>query len=105
MARLEKEVTVSAPLEEIFEYIRDPNNWAEFCPGLIEVKDARPLPNGGYSARWTYKMAGMRFEGAGESTEIVSNQYIVVETRGGIGSTITWTFRAREDISMADMQK
>ena len=66
-------------------------------PSLMEVKDIQSLPNGGYSARWVYKMAGMRFKGTGEYTEIVQNQWFVVKIKGGIESTITWTFRSKED--------
>ena len=44
-------------------------------------------------------MAGMRFEGTGECVDIVPNQHFVVETKGGVTSTITWTFRSREDIT------
>jgi uncharacterized membrane protein len=99
VARVEKEVTLQAPIEQIFGYISEPSNLPEFWPSLIEVKDIQSLPNGGYSGRWVYKMAGMRFEGTAEYTKIAPNLYLVVETRGGIRSTITWTFRSKEDIT------
>ena len=99
MARVEKEITVNAPLERVFSYVNEPGNLPEFWPSLIEINNVQPLPNGGYSALWVYKMAGMRFEGTGKYVDIVPNQYIVVETRGGIASTITWTFRARENMT------
>ena len=97
MTKVEKEVTVNASIEKIFSYISEPSNMPEFWPSLMEIKDIQALPNGGYSLRWVYKMVGMRFEGKGEYTKIVPNQYFVVETRGGIKSTITWTFRSKEN--------
>ena len=94
ISRLEKEGTIEVPLEIVFGYSSVPNNLPEFWPSLIEIKDVQPLPNGGYRARWVYKMAGMRFEGRGEYTQIVPNKWFVIETKGGISSIITWTFRS-----------
>ena len=51
------------------------------------------LPNGGHSFRWTYKMAGMRLEGATEDTEVIANQRVVSKSKGGVDSTITWTLQ------------
>jgi len=99
MARIDKEVTVNAPLERVFNYLNVPSNLPELWPSLIEIKDELLLPNGGYSARWLYKMVGMRFEGSSECVDILPNQHIVAETKGGVSSTITWTFRSREDLT------
>ena len=99
MATIDKEVVDNAPIEEVFSYISEPSNLPEIWPSLMEIKDVQLLPNGGYSARWVYKMLGMRFEGKGEYTKIAPNQWIVIETKGGIGSTITWTFRSKEDMT------
>ncbi|MBI2849910.1 MAG: SRPBCC family protein [Chloroflexi bacterium] len=96
MARIDKDITVSAPLEQVFAYIKEPGNWPEFWPNVMEVEDIKTLPNGGYSAKYQYKMAGMRFSGTGEHTEFVPNQWIVIETGGGVKSAITLTFRSIE---------
>ncbi len=99
MTKLEKEVTAEAPIEEVFRYISEPSNLPELWPSLMEIKNVQLLPNGGYNIRWVYKMVGMRFEGGGEYIKIVSNHWIVIETKGGISSTITWTFRSKEDMT------
>ena len=39
----------------------------------------------------------MRFEGNAEYTKIVPNEFFVIETKGGIMSTIAWTFRSLKD--------
>ncbi len=97
MAKVDKEVWVEAPIEKIFGYIHEPRNWPEFWPSLMEIKDIQLLPNGGHSARGVYKMLGMRFEGTGECTKIIPHRFLVVETKGGINSTIAWTFRSWEN--------
>ncbi|MFC2006105.1 SRPBCC family protein [Chloroflexota bacterium] len=96
MATVDKEVIVNAPIEKIFSYISDPSNWPEFWPSLMKIEDVQSLPKGGYSAKYEYKMAGVRFKGTGQYTEFVPNNWIVVQTKGGIQSTITCTFRSIE---------
>ena len=90
-------VTINAPVEKIFNYISTPNNLPEFWPSLVEVPDIQSLPKGGYKARYVYKMAGMRFKGTGEYTEIILNKSLVIETKGGISSVITWIFRSQDN--------
>lgn len=97
MAKITKEVWINASLEKIFQYISNPNNLPEIWPSLIEIQDVQSLPNGGYSMRWVYKMLGLQFKGKAEYIKIVPNEFFVCETKGGIISTIAWTFRSRED--------
>lgn len=59
---------------------------------MVQVKDVEPLPNGGHRFRWAYKMASMRFEGTSEDVEYMPNQRFIQQSRGGIESTVTWTF-------------
>ena len=88
-------VTINAPVEKIFNYISTPNNLPEFWSSLVEVTDVQPLPKGGYKTRYVYKMAGVRFRGTGEYTEIVTNKFLVIVTKDGISSILTWAFRSQ----------
>jgi len=90
MAQLKKTITIKAMAEKVFGYINERTNVPEIWPSLMEVKDMKPLPNGGYSNRWVYKMAGMRLEGTSEDVEYITNERIVSKTKGGVESTITW---------------
>ena len=93
MAKIEKTITINAPVEKVFGYVSEPTNLPEIWPSMVEVTDVQPLPNGGKSYRWVYKMAGMRLEGTSEHTEYVANERIVSKSKGGIESTITWMFQ------------
>ncbi len=93
MHKIKNEITLNASVERVFNYIYEPSNWPEFWPSLIEISDIQTLPNGGYSARYEYKMAGMRLKGKGEYTDYMPNNWIVVNTNGGINSKFTFTFR------------
>ena len=97
MARIDKEVIVNSSIERIVNYISEQSNWPQFWSSLIEISDVQPPPNSGYKAKYEYKMAGMRFNDTGEFTEVVPNHWIVVQTKGGIQSKITCTFRSMEN--------
>ena len=97
MAKVEKTITINAPVEKVFGYVEEPANLPEIWPSMVEAKDVQRLPNGGTSFRWVYKMAGVRFEGTSEDTEYVANRRVVSKSKGGIESTITWTFQPEAD--------
>jgi uncharacterized membrane protein len=92
MAKVIKSVSIDAPVEKGFEYASVPANLPEFWPSLVEVKDVQPLPSGGHKYGWVYKMAGMRFDGSTEDKEFIANQRVVAHTKGGIESTIVWSY-------------
>jgi uncharacterized membrane protein len=93
MAKVERTVIINAPVDKVFTYIGDPMSEVEWLPSIIEVKDVKLTEEGvGSTYRWAYKLAGIRFEGEGTTTEYVPNRRIVVESRGGIVSTWTYTF-------------
>jgi uncharacterized protein YndB with AHSA1/START domain len=96
MAKLVRTITVSAPVERVFGYTNVPTNLLEIWPGMVEARDVQRLPNGGNRFQWVYKMAGMRFEGTSEDTEVIANQRLVSKTQGGINSTITWSFQPED---------
>lgn len=96
MAKVERSMEIQAPVEKVFGYAAVPSHLPEFWPSMVEVKDVQPLPNGGHCFGWVYHMAGMRFDGTSEDIEYVPNQQMVQKTRGGIDSTINWTFQPAE---------
>ncbi|MFC2038666.1 SRPBCC family protein [Chloroflexota bacterium] len=93
MERIDKQVTVNASIERVFNYLKEPDNLLEIWSSLIQVDGIKPLANSGYYVKWSYKMAGMRFNGFAEYTKVVPNQWIIIEVKGEIFATLTWTFR------------
>ncbi len=93
MATLTKSIIINTPPERVFDYMADPKNLPEIWPSLIETRDVLRSPEGTViNWGWTYKMAGMRFEGKSEVVEQVANQLTVTKSEGGIASTITWKY-------------
>lgn len=96
MATVERSTTIDAPAEQVFAYVDARENLPEIWPSMVEVTDVQALPDGGKRLRWTYKMAGMRFDGASADVEWVANRRLVTRSTGGIDSTVTWTFEPAE---------
>jgi len=92
MAKIEKSVTIKTPVEKVFGFMADPKNLPEVMPSMVEVRDVQPLGADKYKFNWTYKMAGMRFEGASETTESIANRRNVTHSKKGIQSKFTWTY-------------
>jgi uncharacterized membrane protein len=92
MASIKSSITINAPVDKVFEYTK-PENLPEIWPSLVEVKNVKELPSGGYSWDWKYKMAGMNFNGSSEHVEFVENERTVSQSTG-IESTITWSYEA-----------
>ena len=90
MAKLSRSTTVHARVEDVFDFLEDKTHFPEFWPSMLDVSDIRDLPNGGKHFHWTYKMAGLRFEGDTEEIEVVPNKKLVGKNEKGIESTVTW---------------
>ena len=97
MEKVQKSITIEVPVEKVFAYINVPTNLPEVWPSMVEAKDVQKLPNGGNRFGWIYKMAGVRLEGTSEDTDVIMNQHVVSETKGGIDSTVTWKTESEGD--------
>ncbi len=106
MAKIDRTITINAPVEKVFQYLDEPTNLPEIWPSMIEVKDVKRTPQRlGDSFHWVYKMAGMRFEGDSKTQEHIPNKRIVTKSMGSIPSTFVYTFekenghtRLREEV-------
>ncbi|MCL7452015.1 MAG: SRPBCC family protein [Anaerolineae bacterium] len=96
MDRIEKSGLIHAPVEKVFAFMAEPHNLLKIWPSLLEIKNVEPLPNGGYSYDWIYKMGGLRFEGRAEWIEFVKDQRIVDKNVGGVPGTFVWTYQPED---------
>jgi len=93
MAKIEKTITINAPVEKVFAYMENPANLPAIWPSMVEVKNMKAEPGGGYNYDWVYKMAGVRLEGSSRTTEHEQNKRLVDKSTKGIESEFTWDFR------------
>jgi uncharacterized membrane protein len=92
MPKVDNEVIINAPVEQIFLYICQPSNLQQIWPSLVGITNEKLLPNGGYYYRWTYKMAGIHFTGLGECIDIMPNRVLVSKNSGSINSIVSFKF-------------
>jgi uncharacterized protein YndB with AHSA1/START domain len=73
MAIFEKNITIKAPVEKVFDYITNPVNRVEW---IRRVTDVRNITGEGKDQKWdyTYKMPGKIINGQVEVTEYIQNQ-------------------------------
>lgn len=98
MAAIDKELIINAPPEKIFNFVIKSSNLTRPWPSLVEIKNEKLLPNGGYSANWMYKIAGIYLKGKSECLDVVPNKWFSVRIDGNVNSTMVWTFRAKDSI-------
>jgi uncharacterized membrane protein len=94
VAKIERSVTINAPVEKVFGLMNDPEKLPEYWPSVVEVKNVQSLPNGGNRFDGVYKMVGIRLNITNEDTEFVRNQRVVSKSKGGIDATQTFNFES-----------
>jgi uncharacterized membrane protein len=86
MAKVERSITINAPVEKVFNYLADPMAQIEWLPSMMDVKDVSGSGVGQHF-RWTYKMAGVLLKGETTVTEHIPNERRVTQSKGGVTST------------------
>jgi uncharacterized membrane protein len=97
MPSFRKSIEIKAPISEVFDFMAAPEHLPEIWPSLIEVSNVEMKPDGGHSYDWVYKMAGMRFQGHSETTEVQKERLAVVKNEKGILSTFRWSYQGKND--------
>jgi uncharacterized membrane protein len=103
MAKLERIITINAPVEKVFSYITDPNKQPEWQSAIIEVRD---ITGEGVGQRfgWTYKAMGFTWKGEDEVLKHIPNQRYATRSTGGIKSTWTYNFKAEGGRTRVDLE-
>ncbi len=102
MAKVERSITINAPVEKVFNYLADPMTQPEWLPSMMEVKDVSGSGVGQHF-RWTYKMAGVLLEGETTVTEYIPNERIVSQIKGGVTSTWIQSFKTQDGGTMMEL--
>lgn len=89
MARFEDAITIHAPVEQVYDFVKDVGKlWA--CHPDVAVRDVVLTPEGvGSHAEWYVRMLFLHYEGHVEFTEVVPNQRIVAKSSAGPVFTFT----------------
>lgn len=104
MPRVERNITINAPVNKVFDYIADPKLTPEWLPGMVEVKDIKQTEKGvGSTHNWVYKMSGMSFEGKNITDEFTPNKKIVIRSEGRIKTLWNWNFEPHNNGTKIDL--
>jgi carbon monoxide dehydrogenase subunit G len=103
MAIIERSVFIKAPPERVFAFLADHGNDTQWLPGMADARNFTGESTD-YRWEWTYKMAGISFNGTGQVLEYDPPRRHVVETRGGIVSTWAWTLEPEGDGTQVSMR-
>jgi carbon monoxide dehydrogenase subunit G len=95
MAKVERSISINAPVEKVFAYVSNPANEMEWFPSITDIRDIKG-EGVGQKYGYTFKMAGLPLKGESEVLEYTPNQRYVTESKGGIVSTWTWTFKPED---------
>ncbi len=90
MPTIERVFHVRAPVEKVFALLADHSRDPEWLPGLVESRNFQGQGVGA-TWEWTYRMAGITFQGTARVVEHEPPHRHVVETKGGAISTWAWT--------------
>ncbi len=102
MAKLERSITINAPVEKVFDYVDDPVTQLEWLPSMMEVKDVSGSGVGKHFT-WKYKMAGILLKGETTTTEHIPNERIVTQGKGGATSTWIFNFETHDGGTMLEL--
>ncbi len=91
MAKIERTITINAPVEKVFAYITDSTNEREFVPSITDIRNIQG-EGVGKTYDWTYKMVGIPLKGKSKVVEYKPNERYVSKSSGGVVSTWTWIF-------------
>lgn len=95
MANISKKITINAPLEKVYEFVTNPDNWTKYVTSLISVRDVTPVPiEAGTTFSWEYRMLGMTFGGKGRVTAKVQNAQFGMKMEGGFPIQEDYSFVA-----------
>ncbi len=74
---MKRSIHIEAPVEKVFDFVKDPRNVAEGAAAPMEVKDVKMTDEGvGTYYSWVIRIAGFPFEGFDVYTEFIPNQRI-----------------------------
>lgn len=84
---------LEAPVSKVFDFFRDPSNFAQAAPGKIEFTEVVVTKDGvGTRYDWATTVAGIRVRGSDTYTEFVPDRVITDRASNALEGTWRYTF-------------
>jgi len=97
-------VVINRPLEEVFGFISNPENWPHFVTNLVEIKLSSPVLRKGDIFEWRFRIKGINLSGKGRVIEFVNNKRIVLQMHELLPIRENITFKSFEDKTVLSME-
>lgn len=94
MAAVEESIVIKAPVEAVFNYMKDPAHQSEISSGAARLEDVERFDDGSIRSRFVYNIAGMEFGGRLETIDYQPYDQIAFKLSGKLDGTIWWQFEA-----------
>ncbi len=94
MAKINKSINIQAPIEKVFAFMTDPENFAKAQPPESETKIiAKPEGPPGVGRTWkmSMKAGGQIYKWDAKITEFMENQKVTGSQTGGPFKRLEWT--------------
>lgn len=91
--KISRSIEINAPVESVYAFLTDPNNLLEIWPSMVEVSNVERSDNGAHSFDFVYKMAGVRFNGHTDASDVEMNKRVYAKNEGGIPSTFEYLYQ------------
>lgn len=89
----QQSIHIDAPVTKVFDFFRDPTNWAAEAARGVSFQDVRLTQEGlGTHYTWAVKVAGFSLEGFDVFTEFIPNQRITDRSSSSLEGTWTYSF-------------
>lgn len=93
MATISEKIVINAPVEKVFGFVTNPDNWTEYVTSLTEVSNVTsPRLEPGTSFDWEYRMLGIRLHGSGKVNSNVSGREFGLTMEGTVPISEHYTF-------------
>jgi uncharacterized membrane protein len=93
MARISKKIVIHSPVQEVFQFVTNPENWTRYVTSLTDVRDVSSQKvEAGTTFKWTYRMLGINSNGSGQVTENVKNKQFGMSMKGSFPIQESYTF-------------
>lgn len=95
MAAVSESIYIERPVKKVFAYLDDPHNHVTVTPSIVDVRNVKPLDNGGKQLEHTYEMAGIGIDGELIEQVHEDGERMVFEMRGRLTGEIDLVFEER----------
>jgi anaerobic magnesium-protoporphyrin IX monomethyl ester cyclase len=92
-SRIVRKIRINAPVDKVFEYVTEPENWTHYVTSLVDIRNVSGKTlKAGTKYDWTYRMIGINFDGKGKVVDFQKNKKFSMEMEGAFPIREMFTF-------------